>query len=64
MFLETGAGGLNQPVSLVFSGLPRCEFRLNGEHGSDGDLVNNLDDDGTGNIADTDDDNDNLPDLC
>jgi hypothetical protein len=77
VFVETAAGGLNQPVSLVFAGLPRDEFRVNGEHDSDGDLVNNNDDafpedgsesvdtdnDGTGNNADTDDDNDNLPDT-
>jgi hypothetical protein len=77
VFVETAAGGLNQPVSLVFAGLPQDEFRLDGEHDSDGDLVNNLDDafpldaaesvdsdnDGTGNNADTDDDNDNLPDT-
>jgi hypothetical protein len=76
VFVETGAGGLNQPVSLVFAGLPQDEFIFDGEHDSDGDLVNNLDDafaldetesvdsdnDGTGNNADTDDDNDNLPD--
>jgi hypothetical protein len=77
VFVETAAGGLNQPVSLVFAGLPQDEFRLHGEHDSDGDLVNNLDDafplnaaesvdsdnDGTGNNADLDDDNDNLPDT-
>jgi hypothetical protein len=77
VFVETGAGGLNYPVSLVFAGLPQDEFRLHGEHDSDGDLVNNLDDafpldltenidtdnDGTGNNLDTDDDNDNLPDT-
>jgi hypothetical protein len=77
VFVEAAAGGLNQPVSLVFSGLPQDEFRLDGQHDSDGDLVNNLDDafpldetesvdsdnDGTGNNADTDDDNDNLPDV-
>ena len=76
VFVQTGAGGLSQPVSLVFAGLPQDEFRLDGEHDSDGDLVNNIDDafpldktesvdtdnDGTGNNADTDDDNDNLPD--
>ena len=77
VFIETGAGGLNQPVSLVFAGLAQDEFRLDGQHDSDGDLVNNLEDafpldatetvdtdnDGTGNNADTDDDNDNLPDT-
>lgn len=77
VFIETGAGGLNQPVSLVFAGLGQDEFRLNGEHDSDGDLINNLvdafpldatesvdtDNDGIGNNADTDDDNDNLPDT-
>jgi hypothetical protein len=77
VFVETGAGGLNQPVSLVFAGLPQDEFRLDGEHDSDGDFVNNPDDafpldatenldsdnDGMGNNADTDDDNDNLPDT-
>jgi hypothetical protein len=76
VFVQTGAGGLSQPVSLVFAGLPQDEFRLDGEHDSDGDLVNNFDDtfplnntesvdtdnDGIGNNADTDDDNDNLPD--
>ncbi|MFT6331319.1 MAG: hypothetical protein ACJAYN_003273 [Bermanella sp.] len=76
VLVETGAGGLNQPVSLVFAGLPQDEFIFDGEHDSDGDLVNNIDDafaldetesvdsdnDGTGNNADTDDDNDNLPD--
>ena len=68
---------LNQPVSLVFAGLPQDEFRLDGEHDTDGDLVNNIDDayalditesvdsdnDGIGNNADPDDDNDNLPDA-
>jgi hypothetical protein len=77
VFVKTAAGGLNQPVSLVFVGLPQDEFRLDGQHDSDGDLVNNLDDafpldasesadfdnDGTGNNTDTDDDNDNLPDA-
>jgi hypothetical protein len=77
VFVETAAGGLNQPVSIVFAGLAQDEFRLDGEHDSDGDLVNNLDDafpldetenvdtdnDGIGNNADTDDDNDNLPDA-
>ncbi|MGK0372194.1 MAG: hypothetical protein ACJAW1_002443, partial [Glaciecola sp.] len=77
VFVDAGAGGLKQPVSLVFAGLPQDEFRLNGEHDSDGDLVNNIDDDlpldptetqdtdsdGTGNNADTDDDNDTLPDT-
>jgi hypothetical protein len=77
VFVDTAAGGLNQPVSLVFAGLAQDEFRLNGEHDSDGDLVNNIDDafalddtesvdtdnDGTGNNADTDDDNDSLPDT-
>tara|TARA_R110000751_G_scaffold15290_5_gene49509 strand:+ start:86908 stop:89742 length:2835 start_codon:yes stop_codon:yes gene_type:complete len=76
VFVQAGSGGLKQPVSLVFAGLPQDEFRLYGEHDSDGDLVNNLDDafpldstesvdtdnDGMGNNADTDDDNDNLPD--
>ncbi|MEP1447544.1 MAG: reprolysin-like metallopeptidase [Paraglaciecola sp.] len=76
VFIQAGAGGLDHPVSLVFAGLPQDEFRVQGEHDSDGDLVNNLDDafpldstesvdtdnDGTGNNADTDDDNDNLPD--
>ena len=76
VFVEAAAGGLNQPVSLVFAGLPQDEFRLHGEHDSDGDLVNNIDDafpldatenidtdnDGIGNNADSDDDNDNLPD--
>lgn len=76
VFISEGAGGLNQPVSLVFAGLPQDEFRLDGEHDSDGDLVNNLEDafplesqesvdtdnDGIGNNADTDDDNDTLPD--
>jgi hypothetical protein len=77
VFVETAAGGLNQPVSIVFAGLAQDEFRLDGDHDSDGDLVNNLDDafplddaenvdtdnDGIGNNADTDDDNDNLPDA-
>ena len=77
VFVETAAGGLNQPVSLVFAGLPQDEFRLDGQHDSDGDLVNNIDDafpldasesadfdnDGTGNNTDTDDDNDSLPDA-
>jgi len=77
VFVETAAGGLNRPVSLVFAGLPQDEFRLDPEHDSDGDLVNNFDDafpldatesvdfdnDGTGNNGDTDDDNDNLPDA-
>lgn len=77
IFVETAAGGLNQPVSLVFAGLPQDEFRLDSQHDSDGDLVNNIDDafpsdavesadfdnDGTGDNADTDDDNDNLPDA-
>ena len=77
VFVEAAAGGLNQPVSLVFAGLPQDEFRLHGEHDSDGDLVNNIDDafpldatenidtdnDGAGNNADPDDDNDNLPDT-
>jgi hypothetical protein len=77
VFVATAAGGLSQPVSLVFAGLPQDEFRLHGEHDSDGDLVNNLEDafpldaaesadtdnDGTGNNADPDDDNDNLPDT-
>ena len=77
VFVKTAAGGLNQPVSIVFAGLAQDEFRLDGDHDSDGDLVNNLDDafplddaenvdtdnDGIGNNADTDDDNDNLPDA-
>ena len=77
VFVDTAAGGLNQPVSLVFAGLPQDEFRLDGEHDTDGDLVNNIDDayalditesvdsdnDGIGNNADPDDDNDNLPDA-
>lgn len=77
VFIDAGAGGLKQPVSLVFSGLPQDEFRLDGEHDSDGDLVNNINDDfpldttetidtdadGIGNNADTDDDNDTLPDT-
>jgi hypothetical protein len=77
VFVETNAGGLNQPVSIVFAGLPQDEFRLDGEHDTDGDLVNNIDDafaldatesvdtdnDGIGNNADTDDDNDNLSDT-
>jgi hypothetical protein len=77
VFVEAAAGGLNQPVSIVFAGLAQDEFRLDGDHDSDGDLVNNLDDafplddaenvdtdnDGIGNNADTDDDNDNLPDA-
>ena len=77
VFVDTAAGGLNQPVSLVFAGLPQDEFRLDGEHDTDGDLVNNIDDafaldetesvdsdnDGTGNNADPDDDNDDLPDT-
>lgn len=77
VFVETGAGGLKQPVSLVFAGLAQDEFRTNGEHDSDGDLVNNIDDDlpldasetidtdidGIGNNADSDDDNDSIPDT-
>ncbi|MFT5282092.1 MAG: hypothetical protein ACI94Z_000919 [Yoonia sp.] len=77
VFVEAGAGGLIQPVSLVFAGLPQDEFRLDGNHDSDGDLVNNNNDDlpldptetidtdkdGTGNNADTDDDNDTMPDT-
>lgn len=77
VFIETGAGGLSQPVSLVFAGLPQDEFRLDGDHDSDGDLVNNINDDfpldasetidtdndGIGNNADPDDDNDTMPDT-
>jgi hypothetical protein len=77
VFVDTGAGGLKQPVSIVFAGLPQDEFRLDAEHDSDGDLVNNSNDDlpldasetldtdrdGTGNNADTDDDNDTMPDA-
>lgn len=77
VFIDAGASGLKQPVSIVFAGLPLDEFRLDGEHDSDGDLVNNniddlpldatetidTDGDGIGNNADTDDDNDTLPDT-
>jgi hypothetical protein len=77
VFIDTGAGGLSQPVSLVFAGLPLDEFRLDGNHDSDGDLVDNIsddfpldatetvdtDNDGIGNNIDTDDDNDTMPDT-
>ncbi|TDF34621.1 hypothetical protein EYS14_22960 [Alteromonadaceae bacterium M269] len=77
VFVEAEAGGLMQPVSLVFAGQPLDEFRLDGEHDSDNDGVNNTDDafpldatettdtdnDGIGNNADTDDDNDGMPDT-
>jgi hypothetical protein len=77
VFIEAGDGELSQPVNLVFAGTPLDEFRLDGDHDSDGDSVNNIDDafpldatettdtdnDGTGNNADTDDDNDGLPDT-
>ena len=77
VFIETGAGGLSQAVSLVFAGLPLDEFRLDGNHDSDGDLVDNINDDfpldatettdtdndGIGNNVDTDDDNDTMPDT-
>lgn len=77
VFIAAAEGGLHQPVSIVFAGNEQDEFRLNGEHDSDGDLVNNIDDafpldasetidtdsDGTGNNADLDDDNDVMPDT-
>lgn len=70
------SSNLSQPVSIVFVGKPADSQRLSGEHDSDGDGVNNnqddfpqdsaetvdTDGDGTGNNADTDDDNDGMPD--
>jgi hypothetical protein len=76
IFVDAGTSSLQQPVSIVFAGLPLDEFRLDGEHDSDGDSLNNnidsfpldatetidSDNDGIGNNADSDDDNDLMPD--
>ena len=77
VFIDANEGDLSQPVSLVFAGTQLDELRLDGDHDSDGDSVNNIDDafpldatettdtdnDGIGNNADTDDDGDGLPDT-
>jgi hypothetical protein len=77
VFIDANEGDLSQPVSLVFAGTQLDELRLDGDHDSDGDSVNNIDDafpldatettdtdnDGIGNNTDTDDDGDGLPDT-
>lgn len=76
VFADSSNSQIEQPVSLVFAGLPLDELRLDGEHDTDGDGVNNVNDDlpqdstettdsdndGIGNNADEDDDNDGMPD--
>lgn len=76
VFADGSNSDLSQPVSIVFSGLPLDELRLDGEHDTDGDGVDNsvddlpqdetettdTDGDGVGNNADNDDDDDGMPD--
>lgn len=74
--VEAGAGRLDRPVGLVFVGKPLDSLPYSGEHDSDGDGINNdqddlpldptssvdTDGDGIGNETDEDDDGDGMPD--
>lgn len=76
IFIDSGDGGLAQPVSIQFISQGADEFPYDPNHDSDDDGVLNPDDafpldqnesvdtdgDGIGNNADVDDDNDTMPD--
>lgn len=74
--VDAGVGGLDRPVGLVFVGKALDSLPYSGEHDSDGDGINNSEDDlpldptssvdtdgdGIGNETDDDDDGDGMPD--